>query len=81
MNIDEIATIVGRIVSKKDAAKRFEKLKSFIDNRTNPQGTVTISVEDEQFDVDPVDLKHILDKKIASEDTTQDETELKQKVK
>lgn len=81
MNIDEVKKIVDTIVSKKETASRFEGLKTFIDNRTNPSGLVTVTVEKETFDADPQDIKQLLNKRIADLDTTADEAELKQKAK
>lgn len=81
MNIDEIKEVVDRIVAKKEHAKRFESLKTFVDDRTDPTGEVEITVEKETFAVDPKDLKKLLDKKITDQDTTSDEAELKLKAK
>lgn len=77
MNIDKVKEKVDVIVTKKQNQKRFRELKDFIDNRTDPSGLVTISVEKESFTVDPVELKKLLNKRIDDEDTTTDETELK----
>ena len=81
MNIDEVKEVVDRIVSKKQAVSRFQELKNFVDNRTNPQGLVTITIEKETFDADPVEVKKLLNKRIQDNDTTDDETELKNKAK
>jgi hypothetical protein len=76
MNIDEVKNKVDVIVTKKENQRRFRKLKDFIDERTNPSGLVTITVEKETFTVDPVDLKKLINKRIDDEDTTADEAEL-----
>jgi hypothetical protein len=81
MNIDEVKEVVDRIVSKKQAVSRFQELKDFIDNRTNPAGLVTITIEKETFDADPVEVKKLLNKRIQDNDTTDDEIELKNKAK
>lgn len=77
MNIDRVKEKVDVIVTKKENQKRFRKLKDFIDNRTDPSGLVTITVEKESFTVDPVELKKLLNKRIDDEDATADEAELK----
>ena len=77
MNIDKVKQTVDVILTKKENQNRFRKLKDFIDNRTDPTGLVTISVEKESFTVDPAELKKILNKRIDDEDTTADEAELK----
>lgn len=81
MNIDEVKAVVDRIIAKKKAVGELETLKSFIDNRTNPQGDVEIQIENVKFSVPPQGLKNLLDDKIQDNDTAQDETELKQKAK
>lgn len=77
MNIDEIKNKVDVIVTKKENQKRFRKLKDFIDDRTDPSGLVTITIEKETFTVDPSELKKLLNKRIDDEDTMADEAELK----
>ena len=77
MNIDKVKQTVDVILTKKENQNRFRKLKDFIDNRTDPTGLVTISVEKESFTVDPAELKKLLNKRIDDEDTTADEAELK----
>lgn len=77
MNIDEVKNKVDVILTKKENQKRFRKLKDYIDNRTNPSGLVSITVEKETFSVEPVELKKLLNKRIDDEDTTVEEAELK----
>lgn len=77
MNIDEIKAKVDTILTKKENQKRFRILKDFIDNRTDPTGHVTVTIEKETFTVDPGELKKLINKRIDNEDTTTDEVELK----
>lgn len=81
MNIDEVKQVVDRILAKREDVSRFEKLKTFIDDRTDPTGKVTITIEKESFEVDPADVKAMLTKQIQTKDTASDEAELKQKAK
>ena len=81
MIFSEIKQIVDRIEVKLKEKTRFEGLKTYIDERTDPNGVVVIKVENEEFAVDPADLKKILDKKIIEQDTSADEQELKLKAK
>lgn len=81
MNIDEIKEVVDRIIAKRGQADAFARLKTYIDDRTDPSGLVTITVEKETFAVDPVELKKLLDKEALKYVVTQDEVELKNKAK
>jgi hypothetical protein len=80
MKIEEVKHVVDRIIEKKANADKFSALKKFIDDRTNPQGEVLITVESQTFSVQPGELKALLNRKIQDQDTTSDEDELKQKV-
>jgi phage shock protein A len=80
MDINKLKTIFDRILSKQESISRFERLKTHIDERTQPNDLVTITVEKETFDVDPKELKKILDKKITENDTTTDLADLKREI-
>jgi len=81
MNFEEIKQIVEKVDGKLKEIARFEKLKTYIDERTDPTGAVVITVEKETFSVGPTDLKALLDNKIQANDTTADLTDLKNKAK
>lgn len=85
MNIKEITEIVERINKKKEKVSSLERAKTVIDSITKNE-VVEVNINktkkgDVVFTVDAVELVRLIDKEIAKQDTTADETELKAKAK
>lgn len=80
MNIEEIKEVVDKILDKKRLVTYLNDLKKWVDDRSTG-GLVTIDLEGKKFQVQATDLKNIVDVRIAAQDTTDDERDLKEKTK